>query len=400
MAKENESGEVTTLGGFDFISNMLVRPDGDETSKKKEDDELDGLPYISPKDLLKFASDGNEKTKDEKKVEEDEDENEESEENETEESEEIEEEVIVPEKDNKKSKEETSDLSEEDIEFEKEISKFLKDKFEEEVGWEFSEEDNIESIEDLVEYMSKAVAEASVPQYANDEIKAYDEYIKNGGTSLKDFYEQTYGNALDLKRVNMESANDQKAVIREHLKSQGYKDTIIDRKINSYEEAGILEDEALEAFELLEEYTENKKEKLLETQREKATQLEKQKQAFVTDVEKTINGLTDVRGLKLSTKEKNELLDYILKPGKDGLTQYQKEYQDNIYKNIIESAYFTKNADSFVQRVQSKAASDAYKNVQKSFKNRNSKKMKGSGGQNDGGDAPSLSSFASLLRKI
>jgi hypothetical protein len=42
------------------------------------------------------------------------------------------------------------------------------------------------------------------------------------------------------------------------------------------------------------------------------------------------------------------LYDYITKTDADGLTQYQKDFNNNIVNNLIESAYFTMKGDALL----------------------------------------------------
>ena len=61
-----------------------------------------------------------------------------------------------------------------------------------------------------------------------------------------------------------------------------------------------------------------------------------------------IKSLKDVRGIAIPDKDKRTLIDYILKPDADGRTKYQKDYAKGGVKNLIESAYFTMNADKLL----------------------------------------------------
>ena len=62
-----------------------------------------------------------------------------------------------------------------------------------------------------------------------------------------------------------------------------------------------------------------------------------------------IKDLKNIRGISIPEKDKRELIDYIFKPGADGKTKYQSDYIKGGVKNLIESAYFTKNADKLIQ---------------------------------------------------
>lgn len=276
------------------------------------------------------------------------------------------------EEDDSKKEEGAEDLSE----VEPEISQFVQEKLAEALGWEFGEDEQFNSIEDAVKFMQEVVETNSQPEFANEDLEKLNEYIKNGG-DMYDYLSSTKGE-VNLEEVDLSNENNQKAVIRELLKEEGYSEDRIKRRIERYEDAGVLEDEATDAKELLAEVREKKSEKLLkEKENEKRAILEEQ-QKYVQGVEHTVDSLDSVRGIPISDKEKKQLMDYIFKPTADGRTQYQKDYLSDS-KNLIESAYFTMKGDAFVKKVQKKANSDAAKNLKKKLSNKSKRRNNKSG---------------------
>lgn len=235
------------------------------------------------------------------------------------------------------------------------------DLFTQELGWETEEDDKPKSIKDLVEYMKNVVEVNSSPKFASDEIASLNEYVKNGG-NIDTYYEVVNTNGINLETVNLESERDQRDVVREVLAEKGYKKERIERMLERYETAETLRDEAEDAVEELRELRETKKERLLEEQANAKQQETEQQQAFFTTVENSIKDLNDVRGITISNKDKQELLEYIFKPESDGRTRYQKEYMKS-HRNLIESAFFTMKGDKLVKAVEQKATSDAVRNL-------------------------------------
>ena len=235
------------------------------------------------------------------------------------------------------------------------------DLFSQELGWETDDESKPKSIKDLVEYMKNIVDVNSKPKFANDEVAELNEFVKNGG-SIDRYYEVVNANGINLEEVDLESERDQRDVVRELLSAKGYKKERIDRMVERYETAETLRDEAEDAIEELRELRENEKERLLEDQRNQKQQEAEQQQAFFTTVENEIKAINDVRGITISNKDKQELLEYIFKPESDGRTRYQKEYMKS-HRNLIESAFFTMKGDKLIKAVEQKATSDAVKNL-------------------------------------
>ena len=161
------------------------------------------------------------------------------------------------------------------------------DAFAEQLGWEVDDEEKPKSVEDLIGYIEDVVEENSKPQYADDRIAQLDEYVKNGG-NFEDFYNRM-SQSIEYDNLDIEDENNQKLAVRDYLKLSGYTDEQINRKIERYEDADMLADEAEDALE------------------------------------------------RLNTKV-----------DANGLTQYQKDFNKNMVNNLIESAYFTMKGDALI----------------------------------------------------
>jgi len=105
--------------------------------------------------------------------------------------------------------------------------------------------------------MQDVVEENSKPDYASDEVAALDEFVRNGG-KLQDYFKTDH--ELDLDNIDIEDEHSQKTVVRQLLKEKGFSDKQIEKKIQKYEDAGLLEDEAEDAIEDLKEIKQQKKE--------------------------------------------------------------------------------------------------------------------------------------------
>lgn len=195
----------------------------------------------------------------------------------------------------------------------------------------------------------------------------------------------------------MEDESNQKLVVKQFLKEKGISAKQIENKISKYEEAGLLEDEAQDALESLKEIKEDKKEQLLLEQKKQYEQMVANQQKFYNSVVSEIKGLKNIRGITVPEKDKKVLIDYILKTDTDGKTKYQKDYAKGGVKNLIESAYFTMNADKLLEAAKkagSNSAIDKFKNSLKTTSvNTRSKQISKS---ND--DEPIWSNIARKLR--
>lgn len=245
-----------------------------------------------------------------------------------------------------KENETKEDIEEPSFDEEQMVGGFF-DVMSERLGWEFGEDEaKPNTIESLIDYFQNIIEEESKPTYASEEIEQLDNFVKQGG-NLQDYLK--IDAEIDLDSVDLEDEGSQKIIVKALLKEKGFSQKQIDKKISKYEDAGLLEDEAQDALEDLKEIRQQKKEQLLADQEKAFKQYKKQQQEFYDNVVAEIKDLKNIRGISIPEKDKRELIDYIFKPGTDGKTKYQSDYIKGGVKNLIESAYFTKNADKLIQ---------------------------------------------------
>ena len=377
-----ESEEKNVFGGFEALAGEILTPLGQ-----------DGIPEVEPEELTE---------------EEEEKEEEESEEEELTEDEKLEKGELPDDGDEEEEEKEKPADADEDVEigefgdYEAPLTKVFQESLYEELGWDLEEGDEKATIKDLVEYMKEAVGEASKPQYASEELHRLDTFVKQGG-QLEEYFTKTPGGTMNLDDVDLTSESVQKNVIRELLSTvNGYKEERIKRTLARYEDGGIMEEQAEDAVELLKEYKDTNQQRLLDGQEKYEKDVKQQQQKFYSDVEVSIKDLKDVRGIKVSNKDKQELLDYIFKPESDGRTKYQREYASNV-QHLIESAFFTKDKDknTLVTKAKQSAKSDAYKELHQKIKASKGKRQKSSGGQEEGEVSDTLGKLGhSLIRKV
>lgn len=220
------------------------------------------------------------------------------------------------------------------------------DAFAEKLGWDVTDDEKPDSLEGLINYIEDTVAENSIPQYADDRIAQLDSYVKNGG-KFEDFYNGMSQN-IQYDNMDMEDESNQKMAVRDYLKLSGYSDEQIDKKIERYEDADMLEDEATDAIERLKEHQQLQLQHQQEEQKALRIQQQQQAQQFVTNLNNTINSLDSIRGIAIPKQDRKALFDYITKVDASGMTQYQKDFNANMTENLIESAYFTMKGDALI----------------------------------------------------
>lgn len=256
--------------------------------------------------------------------------------------------------------EEIEDNNEENV-----VTNFF-DAMAEKLNWEFEEdEDKPKSVDELINYFQNVIEENSKPEYSSEEVEALDNFVKQGG-NLKKYL--TIDAELDLDDIDIEDEANQKLVVKQLLKEKGFSTKKIDKLVSRYEEAGLLEDEAQDALEDLKEIKEERKKQLLEDQKKAYREQLQRQQQFYDNVVSEIKGLKNIRGITVPEKDKKVLMDYILKPDTDGKTKYQKDYAKGGVKNLIESAYFTMNADKLIEAAKREGNNSAIDKFRRSLK--------------------------------
>ena len=274
------------------------------------------------------------------------------------------------------------------------IAKYTREKLEDKIGYDIGD---VESFDEIVDRLAEIVQEGSQPEYANDDLAAMDKFVRDGG-DLKKFYAELYDGRVDTEEIDLKEEGDQKRIIKQSLKDSGYTDVQIKRKLERYEESGVLEEEAEEALELVKEYNERNKKKLLKEQENFRQQEEKRNQKFVSDVQSGINSLKEIGGIPVSERDKKDLLNFIFRVDKDGLTPYQRKYSSDI-KHLIKSAYFTLNEDVIFEKAASKGASNLAKELKEKLAQKG-KRNKSSVSQSDDSGVDALEVFSRQLRKF
>lgn len=383
--------ETNTLGGFEAILDSFIpNPDGGLRDTKIEDvdpiddDDLDNIKKNQTDPIAKQVAPKNNDDDDDDDIVDDNDDDDDD----------IIEEPVKRKPGRPKKEEVIEEPVEED---DSEVVTNFFDAMAEELGWEFDEEETEskpKNVSDLIKYFKTVIEENSKPDFASEEIEALDAYVKQGGDLRK--YLQVDAE-LDLEDIDLDDESNQKAVVKMLLKEKGFSAKQIEKKISKYEDAGLLEDEAEDAIEDLKEIREQRKEQLLKEQKKQYEAYQEQQRTFYNNVVDEIKGLKNIRGIAIPEKDKRVLIDYILKPDADGRTKYQKDYAKGGVKNLIESAYFTMNADKLLEAAKREGNNKAVERFRNSLKS-TSVSSKSKQTQTSSSDEPIWFSAARKLR--
>ena len=267
---------------------------------------------------------------------------------------------------------EPDDKTDDDDEPDEGVVTTLFDSLAEKMGLEFDDDfEAPKSADDLINTLAEIVEKSSEPEYADDRVRQLDEYLKNGGDFEK-FY-KVQKEAISYDNINLEDEGNQRRVLSDYLELEGYDDNQIARKIKKYEDTGILQDEAEDALARIKKAKEDETAAMLKQQEKERKEYEESQRAIFENALNTIKSSDNIRGIKLSQKDKKELVDYMFKIQPNGKTKWQEEYGKSI-NNMIESAFFTMRGDALVQSIKKSGETSAAMKFKKALA---SNKVKG-----------------------
>lgn len=236
------------------------------------------------------------------------------------------------------------------------------------LGWnmdDIKEEDRPLTVDDLTDYIREVVDQNSVPQYADERVQQLDEYVKNGG-KFEDFYGKQQA-SLSYDNLDMDDETNQKNVISELLRYNGYTDEQIKNKIERYEDADMLEEESEDALSRLKTIKKQQIEYEQQQQQLYMLQQEERQKAFYMQCMNQINNLQSVQGIQIPASDRAKLADYIFNVDQDGISKFQKDYndQDKFINNLLTTAYITMKGDSLITTAKRDGESSATEKLRK-----------------------------------
>jgi len=226
---------------------------------------------------------------------------------------------------------------------------------------EVDEGEEIKSDSDLAKVWAKSVGKGIQKDRDRlpEDAQKFLEFVDNGGNP-SDFHKYYYGDG-SFENFDISSEENQKYVIEESLRLEGYTDEEIREELTDLEDLGKLDKKAGSALRKLQKIESEQKQMLLEAQKSYAAEQESRRISEWENFRKGLFEKETIGGFKITPKAKNELWDYMTKPvsRKDGRTQYQIDSETNEDSRYM-FAYLLKNkwdVKSLEQQVQTREVS-------------------------------------------
>lgn len=253
-------------------------------------------------------------------------------------------------------------------------------------GFEFNAEEFKDKgdMDGLMEFIGDIVKDNSVPTYASDQSRKFDEFIaKYGEDKASDFLKANFG-PKDYDKVDINNIDQSKNLMRDYLKSTTkYSDTKIEKEIKKSEDLGEFE-ETEELQEMKDHMIKHVEE--TKTAVEERAESEKKKayedyQDHLIEQKKRIDSKDKIAGFEIKAKDKDALYKFGYEVGKDGFTPYQRMRKDDKDLDLKLLMLAFKGIDK--EKISKSVNSDLSKKLQKDMSRFTDKKVqsKGSGTQ-------------------
>jgi len=158
------------------------------------------------------------------------------------------------------------------------------------------------------------------------DVKEYYEYRANNGDPLKYFEAQQA--EMDYHNVDIQNEAIQKRVLIDGMRQQGFGDEDIARMVESYEDAGILADNANIYLRQLQATQGQRKQQLLAQQEQEAVQQRAAAEEYWNNVQSTINQ-GNLKGMQIPTRQRGKFYEWMTTPvNEQGFTQRDLDRQN------------------------------------------------------------------------
>lgn len=159
------------------------------------------------------------------------------------------------------------------------------------------------------------------------DVREYFEYRANNGDPIKYFEAQQA--ELDYNNLQVDdNVAVQKRVVIDGMRAAGFGDEDISRMVESYEDAGILKDNASIYLQQLQRNQATRKEQLIVQQQQAAAQQRAEAEQYWSSVQQTINN-GNLKGMQIPQRQRGKFYEWMTNPiNEQGATQRDLDRQN------------------------------------------------------------------------
>jgi hypothetical protein len=217
------------------------------------------------------------------------------------------------------------------------IKVFTKNLYEKNVLDFSAEDEDFEDSEEGLEKLVSKTVDNRINKWVDslpDEYSKFLQFVQDGGKP-RDFLDVYYGNH-SWEQFEIDSAENQRTVVRESLILAGETPEDADDMISDWEAADKLESRAKTALNKLLKHEQSSKEQILNQQKEAAEKQRNAEKTYWDNFKKDLYSKNELMGFKLTDKVKDQLWNFMTIPDKKtGKTQYQAAVDNNKDSSLL-----------------------------------------------------------------
>lgn len=305
--------------------------------------------------------------------------------------EEEESEEVIEEKEEEVVEEEQED---EEIEYSyKAIAQFLA----EEGAIDFEDSEDLEDSPEIIAQAVINTARNMVNEYKesiSEDGRKFLDYLEKGGKASN--YIAEVSTSLNIDDIDLSDEANQKRVIREYYSTQDYTEEEITELLQDYEDGLILEKQANLASRRLKKVYDEKEKQLVKAQEKENARKQEAVEEYIKDIRSTIKGSDSLGGISISAEDKKQFEKYLLERDKSGVSQYEKDLQEDPVKSQLELAFLKFKKFDF-SKVVTKAKTEEARRIKGLIKSKNTTVKGASKRVRSSEDAADLSAFNSIF---
>lgn len=260
------------------------------------------------------------------------------------------------------------------------------------------EEIDVDRLYELQQEEIETEVEARLQSWATDDLdedaQAFIKFKIQGGNTA-DFF-KTYQNNSQITLGDIEDENYQDQLIRYQLQKEGWDKDEIEDRLEYLTESNKKSKFAEKYFTKLEQEIETQKQNLTKQAEEQRQKAKLQEEEFKNSIKETLDSNTEIKGLKISDKDKGTILNFLTKKDQKidnntSITGFQRKLSE-VFKDPNKIVLLAKlvNDDFDFSQLEKSSVTKKTKEVKRNIENRQSMRPSGSGSSSGANSLASL----------
>lgn len=260
------------------------------------------------------------------------------------------------------------------------------------------EEIDVDRLYELQQEEIETEVEARLQSWATDDLdedaQAFIKFKIQGGNTA-DFF-KTYQNNSQITLGDIEDENYQDQLIRYQLQKEGWDKDEIEDRLEYLTESNKKSKFAEKYYSKLEKEIEQEKQNLNKQAEEQRQKAKLQEEEFKNSIKETLDSNTEIKGLKISDKDKGTILNFLTKKDQKidnntSITGFQRKLSE-VFKDPNKIVLLAKlvNDDFDFSQLEKSSVTKKTKEVKRNIENRQSMRPSGSGSSSGANSLASL----------